>query len=244
MLMRITTHGDYLIQLTRLTAFNSFLVREADGFTVVDTNFGGFAQAILRTAQQQGAPIRRIVLTHAHLDHVGSLDALHTLLPDVEVAISARDARCLAGDYSLDADEPQTPLRGSYHICSTRPTHLLKAGERIGSLEVIASPGHTPGHVAFFDHRDGTLIAGDAYSTKAGIATGGTLRLLFPFQALATWHKPTSIRSAEALRDLQPRRLAVGHGAVVENPAAAMEGAIAEAKRHVEGDAYGKQKAH
>src|SRR5574342_625774 len=195
--MRVTTHSDYLIQLTRYTAFNCFLVREADGFTLVDTGLSGSAQAIVRAAQEQGAPIRRILLTHAHVDHVGSLDALHALLPEAEVAISARDARFLTGDRSLDADEPQTPLRGGYGVCTTRPTHLLKAGDRIGSLEVIASPGHTPGHVAFFDQRDGTLIAGDAYSTKAGIATGGTLRLLFPFQALATWHKPMSIRSAE-----------------------------------------------
>ena len=39
------------------------------------------------------APIARIVLTHAHGDHIGSLDALHELLPDAEVLISSRDAR-------------------------------------------------------------------------------------------------------------------------------------------------------
>jgi glyoxylase-like metal-dependent hydrolase (beta-lactamase superfamily II) len=38
-------------------------------------------------------PIRRIVLTHAHFDHVGSLDALARALPGVEVLISARDVR-------------------------------------------------------------------------------------------------------------------------------------------------------
>ncbi len=229
--MRITTHGDYLVQLTRFTAFNCFLVREADGFTLVDTGMGGSAKAILRAAEELGAPIRRMLLTHAHVDHVGSVDALHALLPDVPVMISARDARFLTGDMRLDPDEAQTPLRGGYPRVSTTPTHLLAAGERIGSLEVLATPGHTPGHVAFYDHRDGTLLAGDAYSTKAGISTGGVFRLLFPFPALATWHKPTAIRSAEALLRLQPSRLAVGHGAVLEQPVAQMERAIAEAKR-------------
>ncbi|MBI5666926.1 MAG: MBL fold metallo-hydrolase [Chloroflexi bacterium] len=241
--MQIKTYGDHLIQLTRLTAFNCFLVREADGFTLVDTGLKGSEQAILQAAREHGAPIRRILLSHAHTDHVGSLDALHTLLPDAEVAISARDARFLTGDRSLDADEPQVLLRGGYPICATTPTRLLTAGERIGSLEVIASPGHTPGHVAFFDHRDRTLIAGDAYSTKAGITTGGTLRLLFPFPALATWHKPTAIDSAERLRDLQPARLAVGHGPVLVNPIEAMERAIAEAKRHLRSENYA-QKAY
>lgn len=242
--MQITKHGDYLYQLTRYTAFNCYLVHADDGFTLVDTGLKGSAQGILRAARDLGAPIRRIVLTHAHVDHVGSLDALHALLPDAEVAISVREARFLRGDNSLDADEPQVPLRGGYQVCATQPTRLLKAGDRVGSLEVIASPGHTPGHVAYFDHRDGTVIVGDTFSTKAGIVTGGTLRLLFPFHALATWHKPTTIRSAEALCRLQPKRLAVGHGAVVENPVPAMEGAIAEAKRRVKNDDYAAQKTY
>lgn len=242
--MRITTHGDYLIQLTRLTAFNCFLLREADGFTLVDTGMQGSAPAIIDAAQRYGAPIRRILLTHAHVDHVGSLDALRALLPDVEVAISARDARFLTGDLSLDPDEPQTPLRGGYPVVTTRPDRLLNAGDRIGSLEVIASPGHTPGHIAFLDHRDHTLIAGDAFSTKAGISTGGTLRLLFPFPAMATWHKPTAIASAEALYALRPARLAVGHGPTLENPSAAMERAISEAKRRTGSEHYAAQKAH
>ena len=242
--MAISTHGDYLVQITRLTAFNCFLVREDDSFTLVDTGMKGSEQTILKVAREHGVPIRRILLTHAHIDHVGSLDALNALLPDAEVMISARDARFLIGDRSLDADEPQTPLRGGYPICTTKPTRLLKAGDRIGSLEVIASPGHTPGHVSFFDHRDRTLIAGDAYSTKAGISTGGTLRLLFPFPALATWNKPLTIHSAEVLRDLNPARLAVGHGNTLENPVAAMERAIAEAKRHIGKDGHATQEAY
>ncbi len=242
--MRVTTHGDNLIQLTRLFAFNCFLVREGAGFTLVDTGMPGSAPAIIQAAREHGAAVQRILLTHAHIDHVGSLDALHALLPDVPVAISARDARFLTGDHSLDPDEPQTPLRGGYPICATTPDILLADGDRIGSLEVIASPGHTPGHVSFFDHRDGTLIAGDAFSTQAGISTGGTFRLLFPFPALATWDKQTTIRSAERLRDLKPRRLAVGHGPVLENPVPAMEQAIAEAKRRVESKDHAAQKTY
>jgi glyoxylase-like metal-dependent hydrolase (beta-lactamase superfamily II) len=120
-------------------------------------------------------------------------------------------------------------------VITTRPSRLLNVGDKVGSLEVIASPGHTPGHVAFFDHRDGTLIAGDAYSNKSGITTAGTLRLLFPFTAMATWSKLTGIDTAEALRDLKPTRLAVGHGDTLTNPGGAMQNAIDEAKRHVEG---------
>src|SRR5215469_16228345 len=91
--LKTTAHGDYLYKLTRMWAFNCFLVREEDGFTLVDTNLSGSAQQILDAAQKLGAPIARIALTHAHVDHVGSLDALHERLPRAEVLISTRDAR-------------------------------------------------------------------------------------------------------------------------------------------------------
>jgi len=234
--MRITQHGDYLIQLTRFPRFfpvNCYLVREEDGFTLVDTGMFGSAKAILAAAQQLEHPIQRIVLTHAHSDHVGSLDALYKQLPDTEVLISARDARFLAGDMTLAPDEPQAKLRGGYQIVTTRPTRLLFDGERIGSLRVVNAPGHTPGQIALFDTRDGTLVAGDALQTRAGIAVAGTVRWLFPFPALATWHPATALASAQRLRALQPTRLAVGHGEVLEEPLAAMDQAIAVAAHNV-----------
>ncbi len=231
--MKTTPHGKNLYQLNRLGFVNCYLVREDDGFTLVDTGMSGSAQAIIDAAQTLGAPIARIALTHAHVDHVGSLDALHARLPEAEVLITARDARLLTGDKSLDPQEPQVKLRGGYPVCTTTPTRLLAPGDRVGSLEVVASPGHTPGHVAFLDVRDRTLIAGDAYQTLGGIAVSGILRPLFPLPAMATWSLETALHSAKALRALEPTRLAVGHGAVLEAPLAAMDRAIATAQRHV-----------
>jgi len=232
--MRITTHGSHTIQLTRwprLFPVNCYLVREDDGLTLIDAGVPGSDNAILAAARAESKSIRRIVLTHAHADHLGSLDALHRLLPEAEVLISTRDARFLGGDMSLDAGEPQDKLRGGYRQVATRPTRTLDDGDRVGSLQVVASPGHTPGHIALFDPRDGTLIAGDAFQTRAGVAVSGTLRPLFPFPALATWHRPTALASARRLRALNPARLAVGHGEVLEQPFAAMDRAIAEAAR-------------
>src|SRR5690242_21073767 len=106
--MQVTRHSTNLVQLTRfpgLFPMNAYLVREDDAFTLVDTTVGGSAAAILSAAKQLSLPITRIALTHAHGDHVGSLDALHELLPNAEVAIGARDARFLAGDKSLDPSE-------------------------------------------------------------------------------------------------------------------------------------------
>jgi len=224
--MKVRASSNNLFQLTHLVAFNCYLLREDDGFTLIDTNMGGQAQAIMREANKLGFPIVRILLTHAHVDHVGSLDTLHAALPNAQVAISERDARFLTGDKSLDSSEPQVPLRGGYPVCTTKPTLLLHEGDRIGSLEVVATPGHTPGHVAFLDTRDRTVIAGDAFQTQGGVAVSGTFELLFPLPALATWHKGLAQESARKLLALQPSLLAVGHGRMLSHPQAAMEHAI------------------
>ncbi len=215
-------------RISRYGFVNCYLVREEDGFTLVDTMLPGSAKKIMATAERLGAPIKRIALTHAHGDHIGSLDALAAALPDAEVIISTRDARFLAKDMSMDPGEPgENPGKGSFPGAKTKPTRTVEAGERIGSLEVIPSPGHTPGHVAFLDTRDNTLLCGDAYSTLGGVATTAKGRWRFPLPAYAAWHKPTALESARKLRALDPARLAPGHGKIVEAPGAAMDGAIA-----------------
>lgn len=240
--MRATTHGSHLIQLARyplLFPVNCYLVREADGFTLIDVGLPGSAPAILAAAQAHGGAIKRIALTHAHMDHMASLDALHAALPDAEILLSARQARFLGGDKSLDEAERSLNARlaGTWRVATTRPTRTIAAGERIGSLTVVAAPGHSPDHLAYFDPRDRTLIAGDAFQTRGGIAVSGTIRPLFPFPAFATWHKPTALESARTLRDLAPARLAVGHGEVLADPLEAMGKAIATAARGARGAA-------
>ena len=229
--MKVTTCSNNLFQLTHLGAINCYLVREIDGFTLIDTADGGQAPAIMQEASKLDLPILRILLTHAHVDHVGSLDALHAALPDAEVAISERDARFLSGDKSLDPSEPQVPLRGSYTIRTTKPTRLLHDGDRIGSLQVIATPGHTPGHLAFLDSRDRALIVGDAFQTLGGIAVAGKFKPLFPLPGFATWHKGLALESARKLLALEPSSLSVGHGHTLKNPEAAMKRAIQAMER-------------
>ncbi len=217
------------VRVPRFGMVNVYLVREEDGLTLIDAGLPLSAKAILAAAAEMGAPIVRILLTHAHGDHIGSLDALAAELPEAEVLISSRDARLLAKDKTMDAGEPDAKLRGSYPGAKTSPTRTVEPGERVGSLEVIAAPGHTPGHIALLDSRDGTLFCGDAYSTLGGVATTAKVNPRFPLPGIATWHKPTALETARSLRALEPKALAPGHGAIVSSPLEAMDQAIAKA---------------
>jgi glyoxylase-like metal-dependent hydrolase (beta-lactamase superfamily II) len=223
--MKTTTVTDRLIQLTRLGFVNAYLVREDDGFTLLDTTMPRTADALIAAAAAAGAPIRRIALTHGHGDHVGSLDALKAKLGDsVEVLMPELDARIHAGEKVVEGK-----LTGSWPTITTVPDVRLAPGDRVGSLEVIPTPGHTPGHVSFLDTRDRSLIAGDVYTTVGRVAVSNHFYWRFPLATMATFDRAEDLRSAKAVRALDPAMLVAGHGPAVPAPAAAMDAAIARA---------------
>jgi glyoxylase-like metal-dependent hydrolase (beta-lactamase superfamily II) len=223
--VKLTQETKNLFRLTRVGMINCFLVKEDDGLTLVDTGLAGSAPGIRKAAQTLGAPIRRIVLTHAHIDHVGSTDALVRELPDIEFVVGQRESRLLRRDFSLDASETGKRLLGFPGVKS-RPTRFLMNNDRAGSLQAIFSPGHTPGHMAYLDVRDGSLIAGGSFTTQMGVIAAGVFKFYFPFPALFSWNREYAAESARKLRNLKPARLAVGHGKTIESPLAAMDRAI------------------
>jgi glyoxylase-like metal-dependent hydrolase (beta-lactamase superfamily II) len=219
---------DRLIRIAHRGVFNCYLVVEDDGLTLVDTGPSGTLPRIRAGIERLEAPLRRVVLTHAHGDHLGGLDQLADEHGDaLEVIAGRREARLLHGDFTLRDGEPvPAPRPRTYGRPRTQPSRLVDDGDHVGSLKVIATPGHTPGHIALIDTRHGSLIAGDALTTIGRVAVSGDLVWRWPFPARSTWNKELAIDSAQRLRDQQPTRLATGHGPVVHSATTAIDRAL------------------
>jgi glyoxylase-like metal-dependent hydrolase (beta-lactamase superfamily II) len=238
--MKTTQITPNAFQLTRYGFVNCFLIHEHDGFTLLDTGLPGSADDIVAAARTLGAPIRRIVLTHAHMDHVGSVDGLINLLapatgpasPPLEFAASARSLPLLQQppDLSTLPGEPTRKIKGGLPGIKAFPTHNLAEGDVYGSLLTIETPGHIPGHLSFLDQRDGTLFSGDALICKGYLTISGFCPWFFPLPNGGTWDKGLAIASAEKLLNYPIQRFASGHGSLKEGGLDTLRAAIAKAK--------------
>lgn len=240
------THIGTVYQLTfmpNIFPVNCYFVEEDNGLTLIDAALPYSYKKIIKAAKEIGKDITKILLTHAHDDHVGALDALKKLMPNVPVYISARDARLLHGDSSLEPGEPDTPVRGGVpKNLNTTADILLKHGDKIDSLIAVSVKGHTPGSMAFFDTRSKAVIVGDAFQTRGGIAVAGQYNIWFPFPAMATWNKQLSLDSAKKLREYVPSLLAAGHGPMIKQPLAKIDDAIHKAEKNLQHSEQGGRK--
>jgi glyoxylase-like metal-dependent hydrolase (beta-lactamase superfamily II) len=230
--LRIERPAPRVLQLTRFHSFSCHLLEDDEGLTLIDTGLPGSAPGILRAVQASGRPLRRILLTHAHTDHCGSLDRLQSALGDVEIAASPRTALLLSGDRRPQPDDGGRSPRGQHATCVTKPSRLLGADERWAGFRAIATPGHAPGHVSYLHEETGYLFTGDAVHSAGGrLAVSGEFRPLFPFPYFATWDRPLALASAIGLRALRPTALFPAHGSFVPDPLPALDEAIAHATK-------------
>lgn len=231
------SHFKNIYQITimpRVFPVNCYIIEEQNELTVIDAGIPASFKGIVKVIEQLNKPLTNIVLTHAHEDHIGSLEHLKEQYPAACVSISIRDSRLLKGDRSLDAHEPQMPIKGGVpKNLQIVPERLLKEGDTIGSLEVVETPGHTPGSISLFVKNTKAMIVGDALQTKGKVAVSGQFVLLFPFPTLATWNKELALKSAKKILNFNPSLLAVGHGEMIEDPEAVIQIAIKEAEKNL-----------
>lgn len=137
-----------------LGSVSSYVVARSGEGVLVDTGVAGSADAIESALTDLGLgwdSIAHVVLTHSHPDHVGSI---------TEVMERAVDATGYVGAGDIDAVE------------APRPLTAVGNGDAVMGLDVIETPGHTPGHISVHDTALGLLIAGDALTGSDGRVSG------------------------------------------------------------------------
>lgn len=147
-----------------------------DAVTLVDTGPRWSSGRIAHALKQLGRSIEeveRVIVTHAHFDHFGSVAAV-VRRSDAEVHAHATDAGIIAGRRRSTVPAPQ-PLRfligqtvGRLLGPGARVDVALNDGDRVpalgavGEIEVVHTPGHTAGHVALLVPQRGVLLTGDS----------------------------------------------------------------------------------
>jgi len=192
---------------------NVYFCRDADGWTLIDTGMPGAAGRILSALEGLGgspAGLKRIVLTHADLDHAGSVAELQRR-SGAEVWAGG-----LTADYLAMGQSP-SHLPGPIQFLADRfvryppfprgQVRLFSDGQSLpvlGGLVALATPGHTPDHFSLRAPEAGIVFAGDALNTRWD-RLRSTPRWI-------TADRPAADRSALRLLDLDPFVIAAGHG--------------------------------
>ena len=168
------------------------LWNDSEGATIIDTGMLGnislLQQALLDIGVRFG-DIRRILLTHQDIDHIGCAAAI-VAATHAEVYAHAADAPFIRGEaplLKLDPKRlearlramPEDRQRHARALIASPPRapvdHELNGGEELpfhGGITVIPTPGHTPGHVCFYIKTLRLLVAGDALRVENGSLIG------------------------------------------------------------------------
>jgi glyoxylase-like metal-dependent hydrolase (beta-lactamase superfamily II) len=125
--------------------------------TVVDP--GGDVQNILAAIAQEGVAVEKLLVTHGHVDHVGGAAQLAKILsvpiegPHVDDVFLLKELPVQAQRYGFPSAETFTPNRW------LKGGDIVQVGEVV--LTVVHAPGHTPGHVVYFDPVSKLALVGD-----------------------------------------------------------------------------------
>jgi len=167
--------------------FVSAYVLARDGeAAVVDTGVAGSGDDIAASLRALGldwAAVGHVILTHRHSDHVGGAGDVLALAPDASAYAGAADVAA---------------------ISVPRPLVAVGDGDDVFGLHIVATPGHTAGHISVLDPAGGILVAGDALNTSGGDVSGSNPQFTDDASAAEA--------SVRRLAGLVFETLLVGHG--------------------------------
>jgi glyoxylase-like metal-dependent hydrolase (beta-lactamase superfamily II) len=197
---------------------NIYLITES-GLTLVD---GGFPMDLtviylgLRSLGAAPADVDLLIATHYHGDHTGTVSGLRRRY-GVHTAMHAEDGRFASGERPQETTEVSfakllfyTALWPLFRYRHFQPDRLLSEGdiiELLGGLEVMHTPGHSPGSICLYGAERGMLFSGDLVRNERGLLAGPPPHF--------TPDEPSACLSLRKLSGLDFNILLPGHGEVI-----------------------------
>ena len=115
---------------------------------------GQEAERVIDTLEKKGLEPAAVLLTHAHFDHIGAIPGLLKKFPDLPVYAHEKDAPMFG--HPLNQLPPEYPS-------FAKPRNLTTTDkiEGLEDIEILGTPGHTPGGVCYYFPKDKLLLSGD-----------------------------------------------------------------------------------
>lgn len=213
------------------------MLRDEDGITLVDTGMIGQFVGLESALEQEGvqlADIKRIILTHQDIDHIGNLGALLDAIPGLEVWAHADEVPYIKGEKPLIKFTPERRamlsapvLAQADQLLSQLPeieiSRVLEDGDMLplqGGIQVIHTPGHTPGHICLYFRESEFLLAADELRVVDDELVGPA--------PPATPDMPEALRSLKRLTGLKLNKVLCYHGGEYTNEPSAHIAKLAE----------------
>jgi glyoxylase-like metal-dependent hydrolase (beta-lactamase superfamily II) len=210
---------------TGLVVGRVYMSEDPDGITIIDTGLELAADRILNQLSAAGrkpTDVKRILITHAHPDHIGGLPKLKAAT-GAEVICSVGERPVVEGKIPIPRLPPEG-MPGIWRLMPMKPQTVkgtpvdreLMEGdvlpEVMGGLHVISTPGHAPDHISFWQPERKLVIIGDVMMRLFG-------RILLPIAAF-TVDMDEDKRSVAKLAGYDARVVCFGHGAPITQNAA------------------------
>jgi glyoxylase-like metal-dependent hydrolase (beta-lactamase superfamily II) len=195
---------------------NAYLLVDPDGLTLIDAglpNSAGRILGYLRRLRYQPTDLKRILITHADMDHIGGLARLQAATQG-KVAAGAAEAEAIrAGESSRSLS--RNGILGAFMgalsmVMKPRPcpvNEILADGQVLpifGGLRVLATPGHTPNHISLWQSERKLLFSGDSIVVRTDHFE--------PYQSTTVWKPDLSVQSYHLQAALMPEVVCGGHG--------------------------------
>ena len=204
------------------------VIKDGNNLTLIDTGYPKQIEYIKSALEKDGLDInniKTIILTHQDIDHIGNVKDILNLVPDIEIISYNEEAEYINGNKTpceveymeRNLDKMDEKGKKLYHLFKSffennkiNVDKVVKNGDVISkgeAMQVIATPGHTPGHMCLYIEKYKLLVAGDLLLLKDGNIT------ICPKEL--NYNNDMYLQSVNKIRDLELEMIICFHGGLV-----------------------------